>query len=528
MTLPRLIFKLLFRSLYQSRQSLNSAVIEKEKALTAKALAETRAGQLESLRKNTAALAFGYGLLVVFCYCFFDIKFFPSGLSTGDVLFFLFAALGLGLMSLFCSALGMSLFVPAWFFDESLPKTGVTPEDKRFGEGLLFACPAAAVLTGAMANWHWILTFVFLPVQIGIFIYAIHRGNALRRAQLRRADWTDAVAYAIIYLVVAPIVTYSCFILGNPGLGILGVAAVGGMAGMFGLGMLDEQTLSIPVDPVEREQHARRRVVVQVLFVVALLPGLIIQPLRIGVFTQLGVRTVDVAISLDKANLALLQSAANSAGITLSVCRGEDGQATVAPISVLWHASGTRSLVRLGAGEGVDVELNAAGLRLVRGKVERCVEINESLLFTSGTAELLGGEKHVQETLTKELVPMLTEINQEWKIKSVRVVGHADPMPLPAEGNDTLAKTRAQTVTRLLLGNSEFVKASGDAPQPEAISDGARHPIKQCDAKEPLSYQRTCNEVNRRVEVRFRLEKRPEDKKPKAAPRESAAASSPV
>ena len=123
---------------------------------------------------------------------------------------------------------------------------------------------------------------------------------------------------------------------------------------------------------------------------------------------------------------------------------------------------------------------------------------------------------------------MLTEINQEWKIKSVRVVGHADPMPLPAEGNDTLAKTRAQTVTRLLLGNSEFVKASGDAPQPEAISDGARHPIKQCDAKEPLSYQRTCNEVNRRVEVRFRLEKRPEDKKPKAAPRESAAASSPV
>jgi outer membrane protein OmpA-like peptidoglycan-associated protein len=528
MTLPRLIFKLLFRSLYQSRQRLNSAVIEKEKALTAKALAETRASQLESLRKNTAALAFGYGLLVVFCYCFFDIKFFPSGLSTGDVLFFLFAALGLGLMSLFCSALGMSLFVPASFFEESLPKTGVTPEDTRFGERLWFACPVAAVLTGAMANWHWLLLFVFWPVQIGIFVYISRRGNALREAQLRRADRMGAAAYAIIYLVVAPIVTYSCFVFGNPGVGILGVATVGGMAGMFGLSMLDEQTLSIPVDPVEREQHARRRVVVQVLFVVALLPGLIILSLRIGVFTQLGVRTVDVAISLDKANLALLQSAANSAGIALSVCRGEDGQATVAPIDVLWHASGARSLVHLGAGEGVDVELNTAGLRLVRGKVERCVEINESLLFTSGTAELLGGEKHVQETLTRELAPLLTEINRKWKIKSVKVVGHADPMPLPADGNDTLAKTRAQTVTRLLLGNSEFAKASGDALKPESISDGARHPIKQCDAKEPVTYQRTCNEVNRRVEIRFRLEKRPKDEQSDRAESAGAAASSPA
>lgn len=528
MTLPRLILKLLFRSLYQSRQRLNSAVIEKEKALTAKALAETRAGQLESLRKNTAALAFGYGLLVVFCYCFFDIKFFPSGLSTGDVLFFLFAALGLGLMSLFCSAIGMSLFVPASFFDESLPKTGVTPEDKRFGDGLWFVCPAAAVLTGAMASWNWILIFVFWPFLLGFFVCIIRRGNALRRTQGRGADWASAFAYTIVYVVVAPVVTYSCFALGHPGMGILGVAAIGGMAGITGLGMLDGQTLSIPVDPAERERHARRRVVVQVLFGVALLPGLILQSVRIGVFTQLGVRTEDVAISLDKANLALLQSAANSAGIALSVCRGEDGQATVAPINVLWHASGARSLVHLGEGEGIDVELNTAGLRLVRGKVERCVEINESLLFTSGTAELLGGQAHVQDILTKELAPLLSEIKQKWKIKSVKVVGHADPMPLPGDGNDTLAKTRAETVTRLLLGNTEFKQASAGTPEPEALSDGARHPIKQCDTKEPVTYQRTCNEVNRRVEVRFRLEKRSKEEQPKPAQRASATASSPA
>jgi flagellar motor protein MotB len=517
MTLPRLIFKLLFRSLYQSRQRLNSTVIEKEKALTAKALAETRAGQLESLRKNTAALAFAYGLVVVFCYCFFDIKFFPSGLSTGDVLFFLFAALGLGLISLACSALGMSFFTPATFFDDSLPKTGIKPEDERFGDGLWFVCPAAAALTGGLTAWHGISIIVAWPLLLGLFVKISRRGIVLRRSQGRRAGWTHSVAHAFFFLVVAPIVAMAFFGHGTAGLGILGLTLFGGMAITIGLNMLDEQTLAIPTDAVEREKHARRRVVVQVLLVAALLPGLIIQPSRLWVFTQLGVRTEDVAVSLDKANLALLQSAANSAGIALSVCRGEDGKATVAPINVFWHASGTRSLVHLGSGDGIDVELDTAGLRLVRGKVERCIEINESLLFTSGTAELLGGQKHVQDVLTRELAPLLSEIKEKWKIKSVKVVGHADPMPLPADGNDTLAKTRAQTVTRLLLGNPEFAQTTAGIREPEAISDGARHPIKQCDPTAPVAYQRTCNELNRRVEVRFRLEKRPEEKQTKSA-----------
>jgi outer membrane protein OmpA-like peptidoglycan-associated protein len=526
MTLPRSIFKLLARNFYRPRQRLNNALIEKEKALTAKALAETRASQLESLRKNTGALAFGYGLIVVFSYCFFDIKFFPSGLSTGDVLFFLFAALGLGLMSLFCSALGMTFFVPVWFFDESLPKTGITPEDKHFGDGLWFACPAAALLTGALATWHAMLIFVTWPLLLAFFFFISRKTLTLRRSQGRRADWTDSVAHAFLYLGAAPIISYSCFALGQSGLGILTVATIGGMAGIFGLDLLDQQTLAIPVDPEERAKHGRRWVVAQILFAVALLPGLIYQPMRIGVFTQLGVRTDDVAISLDKTNLALLQSAANSAGIGVSVCRGEDGQATVAPINVLWHAGGSRSLVRLGPGEGLDVELNTTGLRLVRGKVERCVEINESLLFTSGTAELLGGQKHVQEVLTRQLAPLLSEIKEKWKIKSVKVIGHADPMPLPADGNDALATTRAQTVTRLLLANPEFTQANVSGSEPEAISDGARHPIKECNTNEPVAYQRTCNEVNRRVEVRFRLEKRPKERQSESAQHARAASPS--
>lgn len=512
MTFVRLVLKRLYRSFYRPRQRLNVAVIEKEKALTAKALAETRATQIESVRKNIAAFGFAYGLIVVFCYCFFDIKFFPSGLSTGDVLFFLFAALGLGLMSVVCSALGMSLFAPAWFFDDCLPKAGAAKADEAFGDGLWFLCPAAVVGAVALTTINWWCGLVAWLLLLAIFFFISRKGLGLRRMRGARADWTDAIPHATYYLLIAPLVCYLLIALGNPGWGVLGVIVIGGMAGTFGISLLNNQTLAIPANPAEREKHAKRRLVTQVLFIIALLPALIVQPLRISVFTQLGVRAEDMAISVDKVNLALLQSAADTAGVPLSICRGEEGQATVAPIDVLWHASGTRSMVHLGPGEGIDVELNTSTLRLVRGKVERCLEINESLLFGSGTANLLGGEKHVQEALTREFVPLLSEIKQKWRIKSVKIVGHADPMPLPADGNDALALKRAEIVKELLLKNPEFAKASAGAPTPAATSDGARHPIKQCDSKEPLPYQRSCNEVNRRVEVRLRLERAPKPK----------------
>lgn len=508
MTLPRRFI----RSLHHSRRRLNNVVVEKEEALTGKALAETRTVRLESFRKNFAALAFAYGLVVVFCYCFFDIRFFPSGLSTGDVLFFLFAALALGFMSLVCSALGMSLFAPASFFDDSLPKTGAAQADVNFGGMLWFACPAAAAGVAAAAILDQRLLFIAWPLLVAGFVMVSRKSLALRRSEGRRVDWTDTIPYASFYLFIAPLICYLFSVLGPSGWTMLALFAIGGMAGVMGLSLLDTQTQTLSSDPADREKLATRRLGMQVFFVLTLLPALFIPTLRISAFTRLGVRTEDMAVSLDKQNLALLQSAADTAGVPLSVCRGEDGQATVAPIDVLWHASGTRSLVHIGASQGVDVELNTSGLRLVRGKVERCLEINESLLFGSGTSNLLGGQAHVHEVMNKVLSPLLADISEKWKIKSVKVVGHADPMPLPADGNDTLAKNRAETVRQLLLSNPEFVKASAGVVSPEAISDGSRHPIRQCDTKEPAAYQRSCNEANRRVEIRFRLERRAEKK----------------
>jgi len=267
--------------------------------------------------------------------------------------------------------------------------------------------------------------------------------------------------------------------------------------------------------PKGKGEIATRLLVAKILFGIALLPALVIADLRLLVFTQLGVRTPDTAISLDKRNLARLQSAADTAGIQLSVCRGEADYATVASVDVLWHASGTRSLVRIGEDQGVDIELNTDELKLIRGKVERCIELKESLLFNSGTAVLVAGRDVIQAGLNEELSPLIKDIKEHWKVKSIKVIGHADPMPLPLNGNESLAKQRAAIVKELLMENHEFVTAMQNTSNVNAISAAARQPIKQCNTNESAAYQRSCNETNRRVEIRFRLERIPA-KQPKA------------
>lgn len=508
MKISRFVFKIFYRLFYQFPARLNGATTEKERALTAKAIAETHAIRLESFRKNVAALAFAYGLLVVFCYCFFDIKFFPSGLSTGDVLFFLFAALGLGLMSLFCTALGMSAFLPASFYDDCLPKSGAAKEDENFGHALWFFSPIAVIVAVILALWNlWSIPGAALALCTLFGIIWV-KGFRLSKSRGREIGWTDVLPYAVGYLIMAPLIFYFILALGKSGWLIAAIFLVAGMAGAMGLTLLDGQVLATPSDAAAREKQGVKLMVAQVMFAISLIPALVIQDLRVAVFMQLGVRTVDTGINLNKANLEILQSAADTAGISLSVCRGEGGQATVAPIDVLWHASGVRSLVHLGGEQGVDVELDTSGLKLVRGKIERCLEIKENLLFGSGKTAFVTDRKEVQLRLNKEMAPLLSEIKKAWQIKSVTVIGHADPMPLPDDGNERLAKGRAAIVKGLLIGNPEFLKAVS-AQQIEPVSDGDRRPIKQCDTKESVAYQRSCNAVNRRVEIRFRLERLP-------------------
>jgi len=515
MHLIRLIYNIFFRSAHRSRLRLSRTILAKEEALTSKALVEARAIQQDSIRKGATAFAFSYGLVVVFCYCFFDIKFFPSGLSTGDVLFFLFAALGLGLASLFCTALGMSAFLPASLYESCRPKGDAAKGSNSFANITWFVSPAFALLTGTAAIAAIGFGVFIWLFQLGYFVSVCVMGSALSRSQGRSLDRFDFPAYGIGYLILAPLLCHVILSLGESQWIILAIILVAGLSGALGMDLLDSGMNTIPADSDDRRRYALRLLVAKIFFGIALLPALVIADLRLLVFTQLGVRTHNTAVSLDKHNLERLQSAADTAGIQLNVCRGEGDHATVAPIDVLWHASGTRSLIRLGKNQGIDVELKTDGLNLIRGKFERCIELKESLLFSSGTAKLVAGDDIVRAGLDDELTPILTDIKQGWKVKTVKIIGHADPMLLPLNGNDALAKERADIVKALLMKNSEFIAAVQSKSKVDAVSASARQPIKLCNTNESAAVQRACNEANRRVEIRFRLE-RTTEKQPAA------------
>lgn len=524
----RLIATLLLRLAPRSRTQLDKAVLDKERALAAKAQAEERATRLESIRKTAAAFGFGYGLLVVFCYCFVDLKFFPSGMSTGDVLFFLFAALGLGLMSLFCVGLGFSLYLPAAFYESCRranaggtagpgPAGPLPP-----GDWLFFASPVPVALLAYIAPPFFRLNLdgqavrvaVLFAVTCALLFTLVHWSIKRNRANGGSIGWFDASAYAIAYLLLAPLVCNFLFNSGPPGRYLLLAIGCAGFAAALGIALLDAPPRP-PSAPEAPDKRTQRLMTARILFMLALVPALVVPAVRLAVFAQLGVRSMDTAVSLDKANLALVQAAADAAGITLSACRGEDGAAIVAPVGVLWHATGARSLVQLK--DGVDLEVASAGLKLLRGTVERCVDIKEGLLFGSASSTFRSKDKDPQAVVEEELLPQLREIGEKWRIKSVKVIGHADPMPLNGEDNDTLALARAENIKQILK-NSTALGLSSAALEPKATSAGSRYPVKQCDTREAVLYQRECNKINRRVEVRFRLESKPDATKAAPAP----------
>ncbi|RSZ59864.1 OmpA family protein [Massilia atriviolacea] len=525
MTWFRLSATVLLRSVPRSRKQLDKAIVDKERALAAKAQAEAGATRLESIRKTAAAFGFGYGLLIVFCYCFFDLKFFPSGMSTGDVLFFLFAALGLGLMSMLCIGLGTSLFLPAALYNISrraMPAAKTTAGKLTIANYLVCLPPVGAVSFAASRFFPLdgdTRLVIVLTLWVLMFVVFFNLANAwihCNRQNGGSMQESDHLPYAAGYLFIAPVVCTTLLNLGEPGSYLFLAILFAGISAAFGIELLDTPAFASTTEN-EKERQAQGLLTARIYFLIALIPALAAPELRIAVFSQLGVRTMDTAVSLDKVNLALVQSAADTAGITLSTCRGEDGSAIVAPVDVLWHATGARTLLRLK--DSVDLDVNSAGLNILRGTVERCIDIKEALLFDSASSTL--HSKELRTAVEQELLVQLAAIHKKWQVKSVKVIGHADPMPLSGDDNEKLAKARAESVKHILT-TSTVLKLTDAALAPVPTSAGSRYPIKQCDTKEPLAYQRECNKINRRVEVRFRLEPAPPPPEPTKAPAAAA------
>lgn len=530
---------------------LHEAKVVKEKALAAKAKAETLTSNIEAARKAAAAWIVAYGILGVFSYSFFDIKFFPSGLTAGDVLFYAFVALGLGLLSLVCAVFGLLMFLPASMFESSsrtaLHKPPPCAQDGNNSPGrysfIYLICGAWPVVVGIRlasinvpdAPWEFPLVYAggVLVSLLVVWFLGIPPADRVWEQPARPVEklrrffgWgreslpkDELVMNGLVYALMAPIICW-IFASSDAGIAVLLLAVVlPGFALTFAMQFLDEPVLGIPTKAslasqprTVAEKRSFRLRFAGILAVAAIvLPAIASSDARIYVFSRLGFLAPNVALGLNASNLALVTNAADAAGITLSICRSPDGSAIVSPIDVRWHGVGSRSLIALKRPQtgqpAVEIGLETAGVTIVRNSSERCIDVAEAAIFQSGLISFVGGETpdRALARLNELLKPHLIALKGQWRVRELVVVGHADPMPLANGGNAILGQRRANAVRELLCASDQVKPLLDPSATIEARTAGAREPLKVCSTYEPLNVQRECNEVNRRVEIRLRV-----------------------
>ena len=127
---------------------------------------------------------------------------------------------------------------------------------------------------------------------------------------------------------------------------------------------------------------------------------------------------------------------------------------------------------------------------------QRCLDLDENIIFASGSAKLLpGSEQRVMERIKQMTGTGLS-------IHKISVIGHADIQPIENKTltNYDLARLRAERVKDVIIAS---LKINSDAISP--YIKGTTEPKVQCPEKLSGSTLSECLAPNRRVEIRVEL-----------------------
>jgi outer membrane protein OmpA-like peptidoglycan-associated protein len=410
------------------------------------------------------------GGLLTFIYCFFYIKFFPTGLTTGDTLFFLWALIGFTFAHVLL--LAFCWYATGWLATLLARLVGTTelPKSKAWRKP----------------------------------------GEKLIRFAVRKiSEYFDFGLSALFSLLCLSLLIYL-------GFAYYSSAVVMASTG-FLLGSLFEsrkrwRTLS----------GANKWAFLGICLLAVIVPLVLDSKIREKeieiVFDGLGVRSAQSSIRLSEENFSLLRSVAQQYHVPIFPCGIEGGnkERMVSGVDVLWHGIGERSLVAIplnfetsNSGPpskpsessanhlSVRLELQREGMHVVRSDrpgIERCIDISGDVLFPSGSDALLPGS---EGEIVERVGQMLD--SRGVILRRLRVVGHADIQPVVTRGqtNHSLAMSRAERVRQILIKVFEI------APDTViAESKGASEPRVQCPPNLPLGMMSECLSPNRRVEIR--------------------------
>lgn len=530
--------KLLSAELRKQRSSSVLDQAQKIKALAEaeKANASALKERLETLRTASIAFVVLYGVLALFCYCFFLAKFIPSGVTAGDTLLFTFLALALGAIGLMFAFGGVLIWFPLTVplpGAKKAPQISVTEVRRAaswyFGfyafVGLLHAgltfIATRTIDSLNWTSWTWlsdITTPALIKIQQQIngyfwcffflswILLAIFSGATLwKRGAGKMTCGVMGVGCSLVALIVLELVRIP------QGWTIVGGTLIGGEFLAFAMDPSIGQGTERRMRPIGQTLTFAALALLLPVFVVATFHG---EYSKVGIasmtFGNFGLYADDAAMEVSASNLQTLIAAADLQGDTLDACRGQDGSAVVTGLKVWWHGIGNRSHVEIPhtnsqSTQGVVVDLDTAQARLIRNHRARCMDL-PGTYFESGIGRLTDDGR-------KELLDAV----QRWtrremdggQLDQIRIVGHADPMaPTGGSTNRSLSNSRAQAVGQALresgLIKSFFAQdAATIANKLRIEGDAARQPLKDCPSQLPISERRECNAVNRRVELRL-------------------------
>ena len=546
----------LLRKRAESEESLRKqrdAATTKEVAQTKESEAKTASTYVETVRKLVPIIALGYGLIAAFVYFFISANFFPSGVTTGDTLLFVFVAMGYALLSLLFIAFGFLIAaLPSVAYEAELIKTKKAANKPNTAIHLFLG--SAFIPFGIYFAWKGVqffspssqfnFSFGFIACLLGAaicYLNALRLGGDLSvRYGIPGAlhSACDALFDSLFYCTILGFGWFLCLTLMYfthlSGIFLIACMFLSSFAAWLAISKIDT-TIGKPQNPVAT------RVRTLLLTIALMIPLMFDMTQGHGklvsyVFSGLGLRSENATVRLTGAGLSAVKDAAHNLGANLAICFDEDGNATVSPVKVIWHGMGKRSLVSIptyvnGSTEekSTELEISADELRLIRGNSSKCHDLRSRVFFQSNKADIPQADQMtavIQDAVQaiKSVKAMPCEIPKpnkladrcNWRLSRIVASGSADPMPKSDGGNEVLAKSRAQQVIANIVQNEPLktLALKNDATICESESLGSRTTVqKQCPFSGDKAALQECHASNRNVRVRLLFEAQPIDSK---------------
>ncbi|PIF08257.1 OmpA family protein [Janthinobacterium sp. 13] len=424
---------------------------------------------LDLVTTLTYKLAVAVGAIVTLTYLF-DIQFFPSSLTPGEAVFFIFVALMFGF--LYCIFLLFGAMSAVWLLQLcSWLEKRVSRRYAACGQAPLFVVPA-----GLRGVGYCLVSLFFFLLSL---LYAF------------------AGARPSLFLLI---LIFFC-----AGFLTLFLGTAGTQAGITVAG----------AQPKPQRRLAQLAAVFVAPLVLVLFFGPFMKMVHMA-FQLLGVRIPDVSIEVPETELGEIERVTEVVGRPILDCRrSAGGRLLVHHADVLWTGVGGMALVtfsvRTKPEAGIfspepvvlkvaTLRLDAATMRIIKSRpvLNPCFDLSNDLLFKTGSEQLL-------PTAQPRLQALASAILASGTPRDIMVRGHSDARPFAgsiagkAVDNQRLSELRAEAIVNVLrtaLDGKNLTMRSEGA--------GAREPRVKCPIEASTTAYETeqCNALNRRVEVR--------------------------